>query len=393
MEESLVNSAEIIAPAGNEKLVKKRSKPVSPSAFPLRTLSDAIRVPDVIYKKFKEEGCPLETAGTLLAISAKSSNLAAILSAAEAYGLISKENQGGVSYKVTETGRKIVTPTYPGEKEEAIKKALLTPTTMSRIYNDYNKKTFPSDGLLNNALVVNYKLPEEKVDLIKQILSENASLAGIISGDGIINLSSAAPIARDESANFATVAASNPVEIGSTKYEDGKLVEGFDNICFVISPIGEEDSVERKHANTMLKHLITPVGEELGLKVVRADSIDKSGIINQQILQYISKSAYCIADLSFGNANVFYELGVRHMCLLPTIQIKRKVDKLPFDVAQGRTITVDVDDPYTIMDRIESARKELREHLNKIIQNKGKDVSDDNPIRVYLPDLKVSIPK
>lgn len=369
---------------------KKRAKPINAGQFPLRTLQEAIRVPEVIYNKFKEEESPVETVATLLGISIKSSNLSSILNAAEAYGLITKEIKNEPFYKVAETGRKIVKPTYQGEKEEAIKKAILTPTLMSRIYNDYNKKTFPAEDLFKNALVLTYKFPEEKVDQIRQILLDNATMAEVISADGIINLAYV-PVSRDNDIKAPQIAS------GVKESTDGdinnSLIDDFENVCFVISPIGEEDSIERKHANTMLKHLITPVAEELNLKVVRADLIDKSGIINQQILQYISKSGYCIADLSFGNANVFYELGVRHTCLLPTIQIKRKIDKLPFDVAQGRTITINVDDPYTIMDRIDSAKKELKEHLTKMIQNKGRDMADDNPIRVYLPELKVTIPK
>ena len=31
--------------------------------------------------------------------------------------------------------------------------------------------------------------------------------------------------------------------------------------------------------------------------------------------------------------NAFYELGVRHVCQLPTIQLIQKGDKIPFDVA------------------------------------------------------------
>jgi hypothetical protein len=143
----------------------------------------------------------------------------------------------------------------------------------------------------------------------------------------------------------------------------------------------------------MLNHLIKPVCNELGLKVVRADTIDKAGLITQQILEFIAKSAYCIADLSFNNPNVFYELGVRHVCQLPTVQLIRKGDKIPFDVSQGRTIMIDTSDIYTIMDRFESAKKELKEHINKQTNNIKNDIADDNPIRIYLPELKVILPK
>lgn len=101
----------------------------------------------------------------------------------------------------------------------------------------------------------------------------------------------------------------------------------------------------------------------------------------------------CIADLSFNNPNAFYELGVRHMCMLPTIQIIRKGDKIPFDVSQGRTIVIDTSDVYTVMDKIESAKKELAEHVKHSMQSKPDSPSEDNPVFTYLPGLKVTIPK
>lgn len=100
----------------------------------------------------------------------------------------------------------------------------------------------------------------------------------------------------------------------------------------------------------------------------------------------------CVADLSFTNPNAFYELGVRHVCRLPTIQIIQKGDKIPFDVSQGRTITVDLSDRYTIIDRVESAKRELAEHVKNALA--GKDDAEDsgNPLAIYLPDLKVTLP-
>jgi hypothetical protein len=46
---------------------------------------------------------------------------------------------------------------------------------------------------------------------------------------------------------------------------------------------------------------------------------------------------------------------------------------------------------YTIMDRFESARRELKEHVESCLNGGGKP--EDNPIGMFLPGLKVSIPK
>ena len=122
----------------------------------------------------------------------------------------------------------------------------------------------------------------------------------------------------------------------------------FDNICFYITPIGAEDSEFRKHSDLFLENIIIPAIQGFNLKVVRADQIDKPGTITNQIIEYILKSKLVIADLSFHNPNVFYELALRHTCRLPTVQIIRKADFIPFDLSHSRTIQIDTTDIYTL---------------------------------------------
>ena len=96
-------------------------------------------------------------------------------------------------------------------------------------------------------------------------------------------------------------------------------------------------------------------------------------------------------DLSFNNPNAFYELGVRHMCKAPTVQIIRKGDRIPFDVSQGRTIKIDMTDVYSVIESVESAKKELRQHLKHALSNDYK--GEDNPVNTYLPGVDVKVPK
>src|SRR5207245_4822666 len=91
--------------------------------------------------------------------------------------------------------------------------------------------------------------------------------------------------------------------------------------CFVISPIGEEGTEIRRRADRVFKHIIEPVVEECGYKAVRADQISKPGIITSQIIQHLAEDPLVIADLAGHNANVFYELAVRHVTRKPVIQI------------------------------------------------------------------------
>jgi hypothetical protein len=54
-----------------------------------------------------------------------------------------------------------------------------------------------------------------------------------------------------------------------------------DKICFYVTPIGEEGSEQRKHADLLLGQIVEPAIEELGmdLVVVRADQMTQPGMI------------------------------------------------------------------------------------------------------------------
>lgn len=155
----------------------------------------------------------------------------------------------------------------------------------------------------------------------------------------------------------------------------------FDKICFYITPIGDENSEQRKHSDMLLECIVSPVLDEFGLQAVRADQIDKPGIITNQILDYITKSKMVIADLSFHNPNVFYELAVRHMRGLPAIHLSRAADKIPFDIGNFRTITLDMTDLYTFVPQMETYKSQISSQLRNLLEANG---DAENPISSYL---------
>ena len=90
--------------------------------------------------------------------------------------------------------------------------------------------------------------------------------------------------------------------------------------CFVICPIGEEGTDIRERSDEILDEVITPAVTECGYESpVRADKISIPGIITSQIIQQIIDADLVIADLTKHNANVFYELAVRHCVQKPVI--------------------------------------------------------------------------
>ncbi len=152
-------------------------------------------------------------------------------------------------------------------------------------------------------------------------------------------------------------------------------------ICFVISPIGEDDSDTRKRSDQVLKHIITGAVEQLGYEVVRADKISEPGIITHQILQHIVDAPLVIADLTERNPNVFYELALRHAIRKPLIQLIKKGELIPFDVAATRIIQFDLHN----LDSVDAAKVEILAQVKSLEAGKN---DTDNPISVSL-DLKV----
>ena len=167
-----------------------------------------------------------------------------------------------------------------------------------------------------------------------------------------------------------------------------KTPSSLDNTCFYITPIGEEASEERRHSDLFLGSIVEPALESFKLSVIRADAIDKPGIISKQIVDYLIRAKLVIVDLSFHNPNVFYELAIRHVMRRPVVQIMRKSDKIPFDINQMRTIVIDTTDIYSLVPKIEAYRAEVANQVRRALDDPD---SADNPISMYYPSLKVHV--
>ncbi len=126
--------------------------------------------------------------------------------------------------------------------------------------------------------------------------------------------------------------------------------------CFVISPIGKEGTDIRKNSDDLLDLIILPAVEKYDFKVIRGDQIPGPSIITEDIIDLVQNSDLCIIDLTGRNPNVYYECGRRHETAKPYIQIKRKEEDLPFDVAGIRTIDYDLSDGRTIRNSVEKIR-------------------------------------
>jgi hypothetical protein len=104
-----------------------------------------------------------------------------------------------------------------------------------------------------------------------------------------------------------------------------------DEICFFVAPIGDEDTEQRERSDMVLNSLLEPSLSQMGLRVIRADQITTPGMITAQTLDFLLHSKLVVADLSFQNPNVFYEVAIRHVIGLPIVHLVRTTDLIPFD--------------------------------------------------------------
>jgi len=156
-----------------------------------------------------------------------------------------------------------------------------------------------------------------------------------------------------------------------------------DNACFVISPIGSSESATRERADHVFNYVIEEALEDFDYTPKRADHIAEPGIITNDVIEYIVESPLVIADLTDSNANVFYELAIRHAYEKPTIQIIEEGEEIPFDLASTRTISFDHSD----VESVAEAKSKIVEQIESI---NNESETFENPITVAedIRDLK-----
>lgn len=119
--------------------------------------------------------------------------------------------------------------------------------------------------------------------------------------------------------------------------------------------------------------IIQPAVVEAGLEPLRADEEMNGGIIHKPMYERLILCEYAVADLTTANANVFYELGLRHAVRGgSTVMIFADGERLPFDVALLRAL------PYQLnaLGAPEAADKD-REVLSKRLKAARQAAIDD----------------
>ena len=155
-------------------------------------------------------------------------------------------------------------------------------------------------------------------------------------------------------------------------------------LCFVLMPFGRKADAAGVMIDfdAVYREVIAPAIADAGLSPIRADQEMAGGIVHKPMFERLVLCDYAVADLTTANANVFYELGVRHAARpRSTVSIFAGSSRLPFDVAMLRAL------PYSVTaegkpEKVDEARAALADQLRH-----ARDSQDhDSPLYQLLQD-------
>ena len=149
---------------------------------------------------------------------------------------------------------------------------------------------------------------------------------------------------------------------------------------FVVRPFGQKEEIDfdRVHGE-----LIKPALSELNITGGTVEEFVHAGNIRVDMFEELLLADIVIADISIHNANVYYELGIRHaLRRRSTVLIRANRSEVPFDLKTDRYLEYDAENPA-----------ETRKKLVGTISQSMKADNADSPVFLLLPSLVPTDPE
>lgn len=370
---------------------KKRTRTVR--NFPASTFSEALQFAESVYRVGAGQKIRRLTLLEELGKSPTSSSARMSITNASKYNLTSG-SYNAEWIELTDLGLKATSDSSsPRERERAkIESAISLIDPFNGVYQSLIESKLPAKSVLLDQIRefdVSEDAAEEAVTTFIVNLRDVGLLRTIAGAERIISIDMRLDdlpqtAVRSREAEQVPSATQRPLEAPPFHQIITADRADYETTAFYVSPIGEEGSDRRKHADLFASAIVEPALEQSKLKLLRADQIDQPGVITRQILDYVIHSRLVIADLSFHNPNVFYELAIRHIMRKPTVQIMRSRENVPFDINQSRTILIDDSDIYSLVPQLPVYVAQIAAQVNQSLDNPD---AVDNPISVYYPNL------
>ncbi|MBA2760494.1 MAG: hypothetical protein H0U39_00765 [Segetibacter sp.] len=116
--------------------------------------------------------------------------------------------------------------------------------------------------------------------------------------------------------------------------------------AFIVRPFGVKQGVDFDKVHNELIH---PALKKIGIDGSTTAAIVEQGNIREDMFALLLLADLVIADLSIHNANVFYELGVRHALRdKKTYLIRCSIDEIPFDLKTDRYLSYSANEPAAV---------------------------------------------
>src|SRR5271166_6316994 len=162
-------------------------------------------------------------------------------------------------------------------------------------------------------------------------------------------------------------------------------------VCFVIMGFGLKTDLATGRVldlDKSYKNIIKPAVTAAGYECVRADEIQRSGVIDVPMYEMLYAADLVVADLSTANLNAIFELGVRY-ALKPraTIIMAESRFTIPFDASRIVVRLYEHLGTAIGFDEAMRMQKELTDLINAL---RGSDAVD-SPVYITMPDLRAPL--
>src|SRR5258705_22663 len=149
--------------------------------------------------------------------------------------------------------------------------------------------------------------------------------------------------------------------------------------AFIVRPFGKKNDVDFEKVD---RELISPALDRLQMTGRTTQEIARAGNIRADMFHLLLTADIVVADISIHNANVFYELGVRHALRdRRTFLLRAGIDEVPFDLKTDRYLSYDANNPAASLDAL----------VNALAETRRKDLVD-SPVYSMLPGLPAPDP-
>jgi tetratricopeptide (TPR) repeat protein len=120
--------------------------------------------------------------------------------------------------------------------------------------------------------------------------------------------------------------------------------------AFIVRPFGTKEGIDFDRVE---RELICPALDRLGISGRTSGEITEQGNIRTDMFQRLATADLVVADISIHNANVFYELGLRHALReRMTFLLRSRADEIPFDLKTDRYLAYDSKEPAATLEAL-----------------------------------------